>query len=174
MPGRPDLGRIAAVPGRPFKGTVLRVVPESLHDKILSTEGNALYAGRYHLKGETGILYTSIGKDLALKEIGRHAARNPLATGLAIGRIRVGLQKALDLTDPNTRDALCITQEDITGPGWGLTQAISRSARNADFQGILAPSATGGGANLVIFENNLAAGCSLEVIAVDSEASGPP
>lgn len=173
MPGRPNLGGISAVAVKPFKGTVHRVVPDAFRDKVLSTEGNRYFAGRYNLVGETGILYTSIGKDLALREIGRHAARTPLAGGLAVGRFVVSLRKVLDLTDPKTLGALEITEEDITGPEWGLTQAISRSARNAGFQGILAPSASGSGVNLVIFENNLAEGCALEVEAVFRPAERP-
>ena len=96
-----------------------------MRGKILSTEGNRYYPGRYHIVGETGIFYTSIERDVTVQELGRHAARANLQGGMTVGKIKVKLQKVFD-----------------------LTQASARA---------------GSGANLVIFENNLAEGCLIEV-----------
>lgn len=168
MPGRPDLSAIAALGGTAFSGSVCRVVPGALRDKILSTEGNRYYPGRYHIAGETGILYTSLERDLAIRELGRHAARASLQAGLAAGRLRVKLQKVLDLTQAAVLAKLGLSKEALVAQDCSITQAISHQARKAGFQGLLVPSATGSGVNLVVFENNLAEGCLIEVEVVSA------
>lgn len=163
MSGRPNLAAIAALGSISFSDSVYRVVPGALRDKILSTEGNRYYPGRYHIAGETGILYTSLERGLALRELGRHAARANLQGGLAAGKIKVKLQKVLDLTQAAVLTKLCLSKEALVSPDCSITQAVSHQARKAGFQGLLVPSATGSGINLVIFENNLAEGCLIEV-----------
>ena len=163
MPGRPNLAAIPSLASAVFSASVYRVVPEALRDKILSTEGNRYYPGRYHIAGETGILYASLERDIAIRELGRHAARNNLQGGLAAGKIKVKLQKVLDLTQASVLVKLGLSKEDLTSPNCSITQVISQQARKAGFQGLLVPSAAGNGANLVVFENNLAEGCLIEV-----------
>ena len=60
MSSRPNLAAILSLAHITFSKLVYRAVPETLREKILSTEGNRYYSGRYHIAGETGILYTSI------------------------------------------------------------------------------------------------------------------
>jgi len=163
MPGRPNLAAIAALDSVPFSDSVYRVVPGALRDKILSTEGNRYYPGRYHIAGETGILYTSLERDLAIRELGRHAARANLQGGLAAGKIKVKLQKVLDLTQEAVLANLGLSKEALVSPDCSITRAVSHQARKAGIQGLLVPSATGSGVNLVVFENNLAEGCLIEV-----------
>lgn len=171
MPGRPNLAAIAAIDPMAFSDSVYRVVPAALRDKILSTEGNRYYPGRYHLGGETGILYTSLERDLAIRELGRHAARANLQGGLAVGSIKVKLRKVLDLTQPAVLIKLGVAKEALVSPDCTITQAISHQARKAGFQGLLVPSATGSGVNLVVFENNFTQGCLIEVLEIrDLEA----
>lgn len=163
MPGRPNLTAIAAIGPISFADSVYRVVPGALRDKILSTEGNRYYPGRYHIGGETGILYTSLERNLAIRELGRHSARANLQDGLAAGKIKVKLQKVLDLTQAAVLAKLGLSKEALVSPDWTITQAVSHQARKAGFQGLLVPSATGSGVNLVVFENNFAQGCLIEV-----------
>ena len=136
---------------------------ENLRDKILSTEGNRFYPGRYHLVGETGILYTSLEKDVAVRELERHASRNVLRQGLVVGKVRIRLKKVLDLTQEANLRHLGLSKGDLISPDHSLTQAISLQARKAGFQGLIVPSATGQGNKLVVFENNLAEGSLIEV-----------
>lgn len=164
----PNLSALPALGSVSFSDSVYRVVPEALRDKILSTEGNRYYPGRYHIAGETGILYTSLERNLAIRELGRHAARASLQGGLAAGKIKVKLQKVLDLTQAAVLVKLGLSKESLVSPGCSITQAVSHQARKAGFQGLLVPSATGSGVNLVIFENNLAEGCLIEVEAIDA------
>lgn len=163
MPGRPNLAAILSLASSSFSDPVYRVVPEALRDKILSTEGNRYYSGRYHIAGEAGILYTSLERETAIGELGRHASRADLQGSLAAGKIKVRLQKVLDLTQASVLAKLGLSREDLISRDCSITQAISLQARKAGFQGLLVPSAAGSGANLVVFENNLGESCSIEV-----------
>lgn len=163
MPGRPNLAAIPSLRPASFSDSVYRVVFEALREKILSTEGNRHFPGRYHIVGETGILYASMERDVAIRELGRHASRAHLQGALAAGKINVRLQKVLDLTQAAVRAKLGLSIEDLVSRDCSITQAISLQARKAGFQGLLVPSAAGGGVNLIVFENNLAEGCLIEV-----------
>ena len=55
MSSRVDLSALAILKPVEFKEIVYRAVSENLKDKVLSTEGNRYYSGRYHHQGETGI-----------------------------------------------------------------------------------------------------------------------
>lgn len=168
MPGRPNLAVIPSLACTSFSGAVFRVVPEALRQKILSTEGNRCHPGRYHTSGETGILYTSLNEEVAIRELDRHASRDNLKGGLVAGRINVRLQKVLDMTSEANLRKLGLCREDLISPNHTLTQAIGLQARKAGFQGVRIPSATGSGENLLIFENNLGEGCLIEVKKIKS------
>ncbi len=168
MLSRPNLAAILSLPPIAFSKSVYRVVPEVSRNKILSTEGNRYYPGRYHIAGETGILYTSIEPEVAIRELGRHASRANLQGELVAGKIKVKLQKVLNLTQIAILAKLGFSKDDLVSPDCSLTQAISLQARKAGFQGLLVPSATGSGVNLVIFENNLAERCLIEVEEINS------
>jgi RES domain-containing protein len=68
---------------------------------------------------------------------------------------RCRVTKALDLTDPSTRDKLGIQQEDLVSNEWGVTQDLGRAARRAGFDALIVPSAAGDHHNLVIFSDLL-------------------
>lgn len=171
MSGRPNPSAISSGAFSAFSGSVYRVVPVELRERILSTEGNRYYSGRYHIAGETGILYTSIDRDVAINELSRHASRGSLSGGLAAGKIKVRLRKLLDLTQPAVLATLGLSTEDLISPDYSMTQAISHQARKTGCQGLLVPSAAGPGVNLIVFENNRAEGCSIEVEAISAIGS---
>jgi RES domain-containing protein len=166
MRGRPNLAAIASASPTRFSGLVFRVVPETRREQLLSTEGNRYYPGRYHVAGETGVLYTSLVEEVAIAEIGRHAAPAHVQGRLATGRIEITLQRVLDLGDEANLATLGLSGEDLISPNWALTQALSVRARKAGFQGLLVPSATSRGGNLVVFGDNLGEGCSVEVVRI--------
>src|SRR3972149_31987 len=99
---RPNLKALSSFTPISFEGAVYRVVFEGFKDKVLSTEGNRFYPGRYHLLGEMGILYASLTEEIAIKEIERHAPRNILQERLIVAKINVRLHKILDLTQTST------------------------------------------------------------------------
>jgi len=167
MPTRPSLAAIPSLEPVVFSGPVYRVVPEALGDRILSTEGNRYYPGRWHAAGESGVLYTSLEAGVALRELGRHASRDRIEGGLVTGTIEIRLQKVLDLTADAALGALGLSREALIPADHSMTQAISLQARKAGFQGLMVPSATGTGANLIVFENNLSAGCRIEVRGIE-------
>src|SRR4030067_2806071 len=146
-----------------FERSVYRVVVERFKDKVLSTEGNRFFPGRYHLSGEGGILYTSLTKEITIKEIERHASRAMLQERLVIAKINIRLDKVFDLTQASTLKILGLSKNDLISPDYPMSQAISMIAREAGLRGLILPSATSGGNNLIIFENNLGKGCLIEI-----------
>ncbi len=58
-----------------------------------------------------------------------------------MGRAHIHDLKVLDLTDPTVRERLGVTEEKLTNDDLSLCQAIAEEARDAGFQGMLAPSA---------------------------------
>lgn len=160
---RLDLDALGHLQPTSFRGTVYRAVLKHHKDQLLSTEGNRYAPGRYHTKGEAGILYTSLTRHTALKEIERHALPATLQAGIVIGKINICLRKILDLTDKAILHRLHLTQEMLVTHEWSTNQAISILVRRAGFQGLITPSATDEGDNLIVFENNFGEGCSLEI-----------
>lgn len=166
MSRRPRLEAIGSLPTAPFETIAYRVVPAKHKERLVSTEGNRYFPGRYHLAGETGVLYTSLKEAAALSEIRRHSATLPLSEGLVIGKIRIRLTRVADLTRPEHLKTLGIEEGNLVSPDLLPTQAIGLSARAAGIQGLIVPSATGEGNNLVVFENNLGVGCLIQVESV--------
>lgn len=160
---RPNLAALSSFTPVSFEGAVYRVVFERFKDKVLSTEGNRFYPGRYHPLGETGILYVSLTEETAIKEIERYASRNMLQERLIAAKINVRLHKILDLTQTSNLLRLGLSKEDLISFDYSVTQALSIAARQAGFQGLIVPSAASKGDNLIIFENNLGKGCLIEI-----------
>src|SRR3990170_7090172 len=106
-----------------FERSVYRAVVERFKDKVLSTEGNRFFPGRYHLAGEGGILYTSLTKEIALKEIERHATRTMLQVKLVMAEINIRLDKVLDLTQASTLEILGLSKNDLTSSDYSINQA---------------------------------------------------
>lgn len=163
MAARLNLAALSSLTPLPFEKSVYRVVFQSLRGKILSTEGNRYYPGRYHLVGETGVLYSSLKEEIAIKEIERHAPRNMWEEKLVVGEINIRLYKVLDLTQASNLKKLGLSRENLISPDYSTTQAISLAARQAGLQGLIVPSATSQGDNLIVFENNLGEGCFIEI-----------
>ena len=166
MSRRPRLEAIGTLPTAAIETIAYRVVPAKHKDRIVSTEGNRYFPGRYHLAGETGVLYTSLKDAVALAEVRRHTASLPLSEGLVLGKIRIRLTKVADLTKPEHLNALGIEEGHLVSGDFLPTQALGLKARAAGIQGLIVPSATGEGNNLVVFENNLGAGCLIQVESV--------
>ena len=160
---RLNLTALSSLTAVSFERSVYRAVVERFKDKVLSTEGNRFFPGRYHLSGEGGILYTSLTKEIALKEIERHANRTMLQGKLVMAEINIMLDKVLDLTQESTLKILGLSKNDLISSDYSITHAISMTARQAGLRGLIVPSATSAGDNLIIFENNLGKGCLIEI-----------
>jgi RES domain-containing protein len=111
--------------------------------------------GRYHRTGDPGAWYASTTERGAWAELFRHhtsSELSPFEVRRRIGRVRVENLRVLDLTDPRVREALAVTDEDLTSDVLTPCQAIGDAARAAGLEGVLAPSAAlAGEIILVVF-----------------------
>jgi RES domain-containing protein len=100
--------------------------------------------GRYHRVGDPGAWYASTTERGAWAELFRHHTSNelsPFEVRRRIGRMRVEHLRVLDLTDPRVREALAVTDEDLTSDDLTRCQALGEATRAAGLEGVLAPSA---------------------------------
>jgi RES domain-containing protein len=72
-----------------------------------------------------------------------------------VWRIRVNLNRVLDLTDSTTLSILGLETADLIRDDYQLTNEIGEAAFEQRFQAILAPSATGVDRVLAVFTENL-------------------
>jgi RES domain-containing protein len=97
--------------------------------------------------------------------------------------VRVELQHVLDLTDASIRKTLRVSVAELVNDDWhklnrkgqeALTQAIGRLAWQAEWEGLLVPSAVADGkANLIIFPGNLIAPKS-DLLLINRDQLPPP
>jgi RES domain-containing protein len=89
---------------------------------------------------------------------------------LLIRGVDVRLHKVVLLTEPSVQRILSLTDEALRAPGWeeanergeeAPTQALGRAALELSLEGLLVPSATAPGENVVIFLRNLCPESSL-------------
>lgn len=127
--------------------------------------------GRFNPAGEFGAVYVALDEETALAELGRRIDR----TGLPrkhfrprmMLRLRAGLGRVLDLTDPGVRTEWGVSADEIRAPDWAAAQGIARRAREEGYTAIRFPSAAGAGENLAIFLDRLGPDEYLEVERVE-------
>lgn len=128
--------------------------------------------GRYHRTGEPGVWYASNREQGAWAELFRHFVSegvDPFEVRRRLGRVSVDLE-VLDLTDPTTRSLLGVDEADLVSDDCAITQDIAAAARDAGFDGVLAPAAALPGCEtLAVFAHALPA-----VTAERSEVRQPP
>ena len=128
--------------------------------------------GRYHRQGEPGVWYASNQEQAAWAELFRHfvdVGVDPFEVRRRIGRVSVDLD-VLDLTDRQVRGSLGIDEGDLVADDYTTTQAIAAAARDAGFDGVLAPAAAlPGRQTLAVFARALS-----KVTAERSEIRQPP
>lgn len=137
----------------------------------------ALHAdGRWNLKGAVRLSYTATAAETALAEALAHVRYFRLPVATALPRVLVGLnlkaKRALDLRDGKVRKALRLSENTIRNLDWraenqkgrqAVTQAWGAAFANAGFEAVIVPSAaTAGGANVLIFPENLLPGSRFE------------
>ena len=66
---------------------------------------------------------------------------DPFEVRRRVGRVSVDLE-VLDLTEGNTRSHLGVDETDLVSDDCAITRAIAAAARDAGFDGVLAPAAT--------------------------------
>ncbi len=108
-------------------------------------------------------LYTSRAPEVAVWEMVRRSAARDLSflKNNVLSELDVDLSAVLDLSDP-TRIGL--NQDDLTGSDTTICQSIGRVAVLRGIQGILVPSATHLGTNLVCFPQNFTASSIIRLV----------
>ncbi len=147
---------VAACPIVPWHGLVWRS-----HRRIraaMDPRGSVIVSGRYH-RGQDlfapdqawRALYTALGRDVSLAEAVRstEAATIDRLNDLRITELTASLSAVLDCRDPTimglTIDDLCHDRD------WDVTQEIGAAALGRGVEGVLVPSATRLGDNLILF-----------------------
>jgi RES domain-containing protein len=134
--------------------------------------GSLSVSGRYHrasdqfAEGETwAALYLALSAEVALGEIIRNVSPALLAqmNDYRLSELNVELEAVLDCRDAT---ALLLKPDDlIRDHDFAITQEIAAAAIGQGAEGILVPSATRLGDNLVVFPTQLRATSRLEVIS---------
>lgn len=106
--------------------------------------GRPRFEGRYHRAGGTRTWYGSSTEAAAWAEFLRHFRQPDLDPGEVLRRVgRVTFDELIvcDLTDPDLRRGLGVTESDLTADSLGVCQELAEAAIDAGFEAVLAPSA---------------------------------
>ena len=139
--------------GRLFRYTTARRDP-------LSGEGARLHGGRWNPPDLFPVIYLAVPEATCMRELEKAAADNHIdvATQLQVPfrlhTIRVEDIPVLDLRNGDTQAILGLEPSDFAGP-WDACQPIGHAAWFLEFAGVLAPSATGAGLTLALFEHRV-------------------
>ncbi len=139
-------------PSKTLRINAYRVIASQLPP--LSLEGSLKLGGRYNTPYQFGAIYCGQKEETCWAEIEKKFEGPVKRTQFKVVPIRVHLHKVLDLTDPQVLSRLKITLQDLTDPNdHTLTRQIAESAREAGFEGIIAPSSAGPGTILAVFSD---------------------
>lgn len=170
-----------------WSGVVYRSADVSYANKddVITGIGSKRTGARWNASNSFRTIYTSLDPQTALEESLAHCHYYGLPLEAITPRvfiaIRVRLQRILDLSQGDIRNALKISLARLREEPWrerqrqgqeALTQTLGRAAYDSDWEGLLVPSAAHReGMNLVIFPANLLAGSWLEIV---NRAALPP
>lgn len=150
------------VPSRTLQIKAYRVIASQLAP--LSLEGSLKFGGRYNTPYQFGAIYCAQKEETCWAEIEKKFGGPVKRTQFSVVPMRVHLKKVLDLTDSRILSKLKITLQDLTNPNdYTLTRQIALSAREAGFEGIIAPSSVGPGTILAILSDRLASQSKLSI-----------
>ena len=136
-------------PGKSFSGEVMRAThPEYLEPALKIHPKNVTASHRYSGRG-LGAVYTSTSESGMIAEMNHYGIRMETQQ---IVRQEIKVNNVLDLTDPAVRQQVGVTEAQLTGDDYTVTQAVGQWA-STRYNAILAPSARQPGAtNIVIFK----------------------
>jgi RES domain-containing protein len=143
-------------------------------DDLLTGAGSKTAGARWNPPNSFRTLYSSLDPHTAIDEALSHFAHYALPIAPAMPRVIVSLEarlaRVLDLTDGTVRRILGVSRRRLVDEPWrenqkmgreALTQAIGRLAFDAEWEGLLVPSAARrGGINLIVFPANVDAPAS--------------
>jgi RES domain-containing protein len=172
----PELvAKLDEVSPREFSGEVCRHAGPGIHP--LNTTGAQTQGGRWNPPNSFPALYLALTHETAAAEFYRRAEGENLAPEDLLPRrlhqYRVQLSAVLDLTNVDVRNALGISEDDITSDDRSFCNSLGDAAHYVGFEGILAPSATGAGDVLVVFWDRLKAESDVEPVS-HTDWTSPP
>jgi len=155
----------------PWSGIVFRSasVGYANRDDLLTGAGAKVNGARWNPPNSVATVYASLEIQTATAEALAHHRYFGLGVETALPRVLVSiganLQRVLNLVDQQPRRALALNRGQLIGEDWraenaagkeSLTQAVGRLAWEAEWEGLLVPSAADpGGVNLIVFPGNL-------------------
>lgn len=126
--------------------------------EALSGEGARLFGGRWNPPDLFPVVYLAIPVAACMRELERAATENhidvetQLQVPYRVHSIDVTELPILDLRDERIQRELGLEPDDLIGP-WDVCQSVGHAAWFLEFAGVLAPSATGDGLTLALFEH---------------------
>ncbi len=134
--------------------------------------GARLVSGRYNRgldrfpeEEAFAALYLATAPEICLGEIYRHVTPEllPALNDFRLSELSVRLRRIADCSDPS---ALGLASEDLShDTDYRATQALGAAAARGGHEGLLVPSATGLGDNLILLPQNLGAGSRIAVVS---------
>jgi RES domain-containing protein len=151
----PDLTALfRSAPVTAFSGTVYRICPAGYRGNLLSMRGSFLHGARYNIRAYFGVLYTSISKEIAHREMARYFTVPPIG-GFVEAAVRLRLSRVLDLTGRKLLQQASVTAEELAGPSYVMPQEIGRRAWESGIEALIVPSAADPSeSNLAVFLDN--------------------
>lgn len=152
------------------------VVAGFTSEQALSGEGARKESGRFNLRGEPAV-YLAFNKATAIAEWVRLAGKyevSPSDMPRDLLRCELRVARAIDLRGAKDLEAVGIDPDGLVScqPGrdeyalvFAACQQVGRATRQAGFEALLAPSATGAGDIAVVFPDLLQRGSVLKEVA---------
>ena len=150
----------------PWSGTTYRFTSRGRDPR--SGTGARLNGGRWNPRGVFATIYLAQPLAACFGELDRRAeaANLPvpalIAQGLELHTLAAHDLRVLDLRADTALNQVGLTTDDIADEDWTACQAVGHAADFLDYDGVLAPSASGVGLVVAAFESRLAPG-QLEV-----------
>lgn len=154
--------RVNDLGSHPWSGTAFRHTTAGRDP--LSGVGARLYGGRWNPRGLCSTIYLAQPLGACLREFERLAQANGMEAELmlesprSLHTIEVLELQVLDLREAAAMAYVGLGLEDIADDDWTACQAVGHAAYFLDMGGVVAPSATGQGLVIGVFESRLASG----------------
>ena len=124
------------------------------------------FGGRWNPPDSFPVLYTGLTVATVEAELVRHVLRSNLELTDLLPRViytlEVRMSSVVDLRDEASLVAVGLAMDDVTSDDLSACQAVGEAVHKLGREGILAPSATGSGDVLAIFELNLRSHSSVQ------------